>query len=357
MIPALLDPRVDFAFKMIFGQPETRDILAAFLNAVLGLEGAARLMAEDLELLNPNLDRRHREDKYAILDVRVRTASGEQMNVEIQLFDRHDMHLRSVYYCTRLFVGQLQSGQDYVELKKTIAIDILNFNLLPTLRYHSVYHLWEDRERHQLTDMLELHFLELPKVGKGRLDDPLVAWLLYLKGVEDPVLEMLAMNEPMLKRAREVQEALSRSAQMRAEYESRFKAMMDEQSLLTRLKRYEEREVKSDQALAQRDQALAQRDQALAQKDQVLAQQDQALAQKDQVVAQQEQALIEERQRSASLQAIAMRAILSARFGASAERLQALVLEASGRASTEELLTRLATVPTLEAAELLLREE
>lgn len=65
-----IDPKVDFAFKYLFGRETTRSILIDVLNAVLN--PAPGHLITDIELLNPyNLQERV-DDKLSILDIKAR---------------------------------------------------------------------------------------------------------------------------------------------------------------------------------------------------------------------------------------------------------------------------------------------
>lgn len=111
-----IDPKVDFIFKLIFGNEENTDILLSFLNSILKLEGMNRI--DIIEILNPFIRRELLEDKTSILDIKAKTAIGELINIEIQLFNKYNMDKRSLYYWSKLYSGQLAIGKDYKELKK-----------------------------------------------------------------------------------------------------------------------------------------------------------------------------------------------------------------------------------------------
>ncbi len=49
----------------------------------------------------------------------------------------------SLFYWSRLFSGQLQGGNPYQKLERTVCINLLDFDLLDTLEYHSCYVLKE----------------------------------------------------------------------------------------------------------------------------------------------------------------------------------------------------------------------
>ncbi len=69
-----IDPRIDFAFKKIFGSESAKDVLVSFLESLLGLEGDRRIA--DLTILDPFLAPKIRELKYSILDVRCQDHRG-----------------------------------------------------------------------------------------------------------------------------------------------------------------------------------------------------------------------------------------------------------------------------------------
>ena len=79
-MPLGIDPKVDFAFKMVFGNPKHTRITIHFLNAVLVLPQPI----DWVEILNPIQDKDRSEDKLVVLDVLARDSSGHQFNIEMQ---------------------------------------------------------------------------------------------------------------------------------------------------------------------------------------------------------------------------------------------------------------------------------
>ena len=59
MIPGI-DPKIDIAFKKVFGSDTSRDLTKALINAVL--EPTPWQQLEDLELLNPYSDKMTLDD-------------------------------------------------------------------------------------------------------------------------------------------------------------------------------------------------------------------------------------------------------------------------------------------------------
>ncbi|WP_338540828.1 Rpn family recombination-promoting nuclease/putative transposase [Paenibacillus tundrae] len=228
----LLDPRNDFLFKRIFGSEENRDVLLTFLNRTFAEANQPPLT--EIQLLNPYTDKDAPTDKQSILDIRGKTSEGEFINVEMQLFNKYDTEKRTLFYWSKLYSAQLTEGQPYKALKKCVTINILNFSFLPNEQYHNIFHLREDRSGITLSDDIELHFLELPKLDAREhsvQEGGLVNWLLFLNGTERDQWEVLSMNEPVLKKAMNTLEFLSQDAEIRLQYEARQRYLHDEASI------------------------------------------------------------------------------------------------------------------------------
>ncbi|MCI1696309.1 Rpn family recombination-promoting nuclease/putative transposase, partial [Aneurinibacillus aneurinilyticus] len=105
---------------------------------------------------------------------------------------------------------------------------------------------YETEEKFLLTDTLEIHFMELPKLlikwRRGEVnprENQLVRWLLLLEASEDEeitqVLEEIAMQEDQtLKKAIDEWERVSQDPEILLVYEARRKALLDEKSALRR---------------------------------------------------------------------------------------------------------------------------
>lgn len=160
------------------------------------------------------------------------TEEGKQVNLEIQVARRPDMASRALYYWTKLYEQQLKEGQLYSNLKKAITINILNFNYLSNDHFHSIYHVTEDHTNTRLSDHLEIHFLELPKLVKKpyAMDNRLWKWLMFIKGAPKEMWEELAMDTPGMKKAMNTLEFISQSEKERALALAREKALRDELS-------------------------------------------------------------------------------------------------------------------------------
>jgi predicted transposase/invertase (TIGR01784 family) len=78
-----VDPKVDYAFKHLFGREATRPILVDVIDSVLDSVADQRLW--DIELMNPFNPKETLDDKLSILDIKARDRGGRQFNIEMQM--------------------------------------------------------------------------------------------------------------------------------------------------------------------------------------------------------------------------------------------------------------------------------
>jgi predicted transposase/invertase (TIGR01784 family) len=236
-VAELLRPSLDFVFKGIFGTEENKDeVLLRFINQAVRETEPKPFIS--LTLVNTHIDKDMIDDKRSVLDVRAKNEDGKQVNVEIQIKSKKNMAKRTLYYWAKLYEEQLSESKPYSDLKKTITMNIMVSRLLPNERFHNVFHLREDHTGELLVDDIEIHFFELSKLTKAHgMDDPLVRWLTFIKGVSKEMWEELATDTPGLKKAMTTLEFLSQDKKMRALARAREKALRDEISELDSARR------------------------------------------------------------------------------------------------------------------------
>ncbi|AXF56556.1 Rpn family recombination-promoting nuclease/putative transposase [Salicibibacter kimchii] len=230
-----LKPKNDFIFKRLFGEQETKESLISLLNAIMRLEGSDQIVdltvIENKELLKENI-----EDKTGRLDVRAETKGAMLIDVEVQLRNQKNMVKRTLYYLAKMYAQSISEGDDYTKLKKTVTINILDFNLFAIERFHSTFHFYEDHEEAMLlTDALEVHFVEYPKFKKMKksLEDPLHRWLLFLdESLQENERKELIEMDPVIRKAEERLEWLSSDAETRRLYEARKESMLERNTLI-----------------------------------------------------------------------------------------------------------------------------
>ena len=116
-----ITPRVDIAFKKIFGVEENKDLLILLINSIISKADQVK----KITLLNPYNPKNFKKDKLSILDIKAEGEHGKRFNIEIQIADEADYNKRALYYWAKLYTEQLKEAEDFGTLSKAIGIHIL----------------------------------------------------------------------------------------------------------------------------------------------------------------------------------------------------------------------------------------
>ena len=245
---ARLTPKIDIAFKRIFGVEENKDLLMSFINSVVSEEDKVA----DLTILNPYNPQNFANDKLSILDVKARGENGKLFNIEIQIANEGDYDKRALFYWAKLYTEQLQSGEDYSKLAKAIGIHILNFHSITgDDKYHNCFHVTEKDTGKRYFKDLELHTIELDKFESNveqlqdliaKIKSALDVWLAFLtkhqlinKDALPPALNNHELNHD-LKKALGVLEIMNLTKEEQYAYEDREKWLRIEANTLKKAK-------------------------------------------------------------------------------------------------------------------------
>ena len=217
MLEELIDPKMDFVFKYIFGQD--KESFMSFANSVLKHPESKKI--KDINFLNNEINKDTLNDKESRLDVHAILADGSHITIEMQMQNTGEYIKRSLYYWAKLFEGQLQEGDPYKNLNPAICINVLNFSLFKEkLSYHSIIEAVVSETKIRFSNDLEIHFIELPKAPK-KYDNTLEKWMHFLKNPSQK--EVFSMGDKTISNAFNTLEYLSQDPEMRAKYEARRK--------------------------------------------------------------------------------------------------------------------------------------
>jgi len=238
----ILNPRVDFAFKKIFGSEENKDLLISFINSVI-LE---KNPVVEVTLLNPYNSLNFKGDKGCILDIKAKDSEGRYFDIEMQISDDGDYDKRALNYWAETYTGQLSSGQDYSILRKTIGIHILNFNCIPdSPKYSNKFIITEASSgMHYFQDFV-IYTIELEKFTHSadenlnlmlpRIKTGLDRWSTFLTKAPSLDLNNLPKelcDDPCIQKALEVLNTLSLNKEERELYEDHLKWLRVETSTI-----------------------------------------------------------------------------------------------------------------------------
>ena len=154
----------DIAFKLVFGQESTKNVMIEFLNQVIPDRTIVDVDFADKEI-HPDL----RDKKTSIYDLLCTTDDGSRIIVELQKRKQDSYAERMLYYSMHQVLKQVEAGTSSFDFCPIYVISILNFTIdqnndLDNVK--TVYRLMEEKYRTLLTDRLTYIFIELPKFVK-----------------------------------------------------------------------------------------------------------------------------------------------------------------------------------------------
>jgi predicted transposase/invertase (TIGR01784 family) len=229
----LMNPQVDFVFKNIFGSEKHPKVLISLLNAIFGFTNDSPKRIVKVKIDNPTIHKEYLEDKYSVLDIKATVNDGEIVNIEMQIKNQYNMKERSLYYLSKIFESQLETREIYTNLKRCVVICIMNFNMFNELdnRFHRSFLFKDTVTAEVLSNLMELHYIELPKIKnlkfEPNINDLLTDWLLFLTNPESEVISMLKKKVPEIKEAISILDILSKDKEAREIYQKRQFAILN----------------------------------------------------------------------------------------------------------------------------------
>lgn len=235
----ILTPKNDIIFQTIFSKKHknlTKNLIESIIKEKI----------EDIEIdVATHLVKNYATDKLGILDLRVKFKDGSQCSIEVQLINHGNMIDRITYYMASQYASQIEEGGEYGEIKRTICIGILDFEvreLKGMEEYSTRWRIIEDKYRKKvLTEKMEIYIIELKKLRKKEkkeLEDRQTQWMLFLDNPRSEEVKEIMGKSKEIKEAVETYEKVTQNKDLRRLAELREKAIRDEISL----RKYERRE-------------------------------------------------------------------------------------------------------------------
>ena len=220
----------DYAFKRFLGAEENKPILQDLLQCIL--EYSSEEIA-GLELMDKELTKEEFSDKSGILDVKLKLTSGTVIDIEIQASWNASFVKRTLFYWAKMYTADFKAGASYDSLHKCITINIMADGFRLNEAIHSEYVLQEKRVHTLLTDVVEIHFLDLQAAKRVKADEEgseqkqLINWLQFIGTSDKEERAVLAKRSPILQMLNEQIDVVSLSPVERKLYESRMKLKSD----------------------------------------------------------------------------------------------------------------------------------
>ena len=221
-------PTVDFCFKELMNNEKVRKGIIAALLDVTPDE------VEETTLMSTILRKESQDDKYGILDVRVRMKRGTQIDFEMQVeaFDYWDK--RQIFYMSKMITEQIHEGEDYDKIQKCIHVSFLDFNFIKNdEKWYRKIKFCDVETGEVYTDLMEIYVLELKKLPpEDQNEEGLLRWLRFIKAENKEELRKMADQDEYIEEAYKELERLSADEEKRLEYETRLKNRRDKHAAL-----------------------------------------------------------------------------------------------------------------------------
>ena len=221
----------DYAFKRLLGSEENKPLLQDLLECILDFTPQEVI---GLEFMDKELTKEEFSDKTGILDVKLKLTDGTVIDIEIQASWNASFVKRTLFYWAKMYTADFKAGESYDKLHRCIAINIIADGFRLNDAIHSEYLLQEKTAHSILTDVLEVHFLDLQAAKRAKAEGKtegkrgqLINWLRFIGATDKKERAMIATTSPVLQMLNEKIDVLTLSPTERKLYESRMKLKSD----------------------------------------------------------------------------------------------------------------------------------
>ena len=249
MISKYLNPKNDIAFRHIFGQEKSEDILIALLNATL--KGFIHKPIKKVTFINtfqiPEVEAR----KQSVIDVLCYDQDSCQYIIEMQVNAQKGFEKRAQYYAAKAYISQMRKGGDYENLKTVIFIAFTDYIQFKNVKRYKTKHKIRAEDGESYLDSLNFVFIELPKFAqqcKGSsvadltLEEKFYYFLDKAPEMNKEELKALVADYPVLDRALELLERFNWTEKELMAYEKQAKIDKDNRAILAAAKEKGEEE-------------------------------------------------------------------------------------------------------------------
>ena len=176
----------NFVLRKVLNNEDNLDIHQNFIESILGIK------IKEIKL-NSYLQQKARylpkEENFGIADFRIKTEENEELNIGIQFIDGIYVQTKMLMYYAQIHLNQLEYEENR-QVAKTITINILDFEYLPSLKYNQIIK-FSTNNGFVKSEELELYVIELPKFNEKEILkwDKKEEWVAYLKGNNTKIVQ------------------------------------------------------------------------------------------------------------------------------------------------------------------------
>ena len=223
-----IDPRVDWAFKRIFGSEDTKECLITFLNGLFEDE----LVIKDVTFAKTEKLGLRPDDRGVVFDVYCVTNEGKHIIVEMQKKEQEYFADRALYYTARAIVQQGVRGIWDYHLAPVYTVCFMDFvSSSPILKKFRTDLVLTDLQTRQLvSDRMRIVYLQLPLFDKhteAECMDIFDCWIYIMKNMN--MFEQMPFSEkyPVFRKLAEIGDLRKLSREELELYDEDIKNMRD----------------------------------------------------------------------------------------------------------------------------------
>ena len=175
----LLDLKSDVVFKSFFSKDTKEGVYCRtkMISSVIGKT------VKTATVLNPDILPDFISGKFPRLDIHCVLDDGSEIDVEMQGTKAHDDQIaRSVYYAVSLAKSSVKQGMIYSQMPRVHQIMFMDFKVVEDEEFYHSYSFCDDKTGAQLSDLVQIHFIELPKLKSNPEQmSELMFWAMMVK--------------------------------------------------------------------------------------------------------------------------------------------------------------------------------
>ena len=283
----------DLLFRMVFEADQNG--LKSLLAALLHLKESD---ITELEIKNPFRFGTRVDEKKYIYDLYLLLNNKQKIHIELQVLSQSFWTDRSLCYLCRDF-GDLNSGENYKEVKPHIQIDILDFSLFEdSNEFFATYHLANDKTGRIYSDKLTLHVLQLNKTKYATEEDKacgIYYWAKLFKATTWEELKILTEKQAALQSTVETMYRFTADDYTREEIRAREEELRLQRTIELEIKEQKDKLAEQKATITNQDATIAKQDATIAKQKATIAEQLKQLSDKDMEIARLKAAIAEKK--------------------------------------------------------------
>ena len=239
IVEKIITPKSDVIFKNIFGKEKNIKLLESLLESILGKRKkvVSTIKSKELDIENVT-------DKVGVLDVQAILEDGTILDIEMQNKNYAYYNKRILFYASKLISSQVETGEQYTEIKDVILINILDYEIPWMKNYISKYEINSMDENNKKVKGLTIYFIQLPRFERERklleknvkyediVKTKLDEWCVYFSYKNMEVLEMVKVKNMDIEEAVKLYDELQKRKDVVHLHFSRMMAEMDNKARL-----------------------------------------------------------------------------------------------------------------------------